>query len=362
MHPRLRVFPDYGEEGLREPINGVLGLSRDKPYYLADESRKAQSTRGPSYLHALKNAEIITEATVSFKIAPFGFESEIDFGPPKEDRIRKDGEMKWINVNDDFFWSASCLGFAIGTQSNGWQWGSIVDAEKTVSYGQVYSIFDTGSSSVIIPADYFESYLALIYEQMEGDEFEVASGYVLTKCYEDFPNLYFLFDGRWLALHPADYLVDVSESQDRSMCVLLLSPGSQSFIVMGLPAYMNYYTVHEDVNNRIGFAPHTTSDKDDLKRGKQPKRVLESLRPAPEFGMGAASLFIVLFIIVFFMTVWILLVYEISKKSDTFERPACFCLAGILVIAIFAMVMLYSVRPLVDDLINGEPKYARSTL
>ena len=43
-----------------------------------------------------------------------------------------------------------------------------------MSYGHVYSIFDTGSSSVVIPKDYFSNFLRQIFAAMEGNEHEVA--------------------------------------------------------------------------------------------------------------------------------------------------------------------------------------------
>ena len=77
--------------------------------------------------------------------------------------------------------------------------------------GSVYSIFDTGSSAIIFPKDYFTGFLVELYSQMDGDEYELASGYVMSKCYEDFPTLYFMFDGRWIAVDPDDYVVDISD-------------------------------------------------------------------------------------------------------------------------------------------------------
>lgn len=96
---------------------------------------------------------------------------------------------------------------------------------------------------------------------MSGNEYELAQGYVISKCYDDFPVVSFLFEDKWLQVYPDEYVVDISETQDRSMCVLLMSEGDHPFIIMGLPIYMNYYTVHDDDNNRIGFAPHSTSSK-----------------------------------------------------------------------------------------------------
>lgn len=70
-----------------------------------------------------------------------------------------------------------------------------------------------------------------------------------------------MFDKTWLTVDPADYVVDISDSQDRSLCLLQITKGEQPFAVMGLPLLMNYYTVHDDVKGQIGFAPHTSSTK-----------------------------------------------------------------------------------------------------
>ena len=102
---------------------------------------------------------------------------------------------------------------------------------------------------------------------MAENEHELAQGYVMSKCYNDFPMLHFLFDQRWISVHQTDYVIDVSEAKDRSLCVLLLSPGNHPFIVMGMPVYMNYYAVHEDSYDRIGFAPLVNSPKVDLVTG-----------------------------------------------------------------------------------------------
>ena len=50
-----------------------------------------------------------------------------------------------------------------------------------------------------------------IYSTMSGDEYELANGYVVTKCYDDFPSLHFLFDDKWLTVDPSEYVVDISD-------------------------------------------------------------------------------------------------------------------------------------------------------
>ena len=61
------------QEGLREPIDGVLGLARNKPFFVTEETdgqsdfdSDRKLARGPSYIMALKNADLINETTFAF--------------------------------------------------------------------------------------------------------------------------------------------------------------------------------------------------------------------------------------------------------------------------------------------------------
>lgn len=58
--------------------------------------------------------------------------------------------------------------------------------------GDLYAIFDSGSSTINVPAKYFANFIDLIFEQMaDGSEYKVVEGFVMTKCYTDFPDLWF---------------------------------------------------------------------------------------------------------------------------------------------------------------------------
>ena len=100
---------------------------------------------------ALENAKLISENTFSFYMAPYGKDSSLDFGKPRIDRMRDPKELRWIDLNEDFFWSANCKGFAIGALDNSWSWGSIRDQEETVTDNSIYSMFDTAASQIIVP-------------------------------------------------------------------------------------------------------------------------------------------------------------------------------------------------------------------
>lgn len=267
---------------------------------------------------AMKNANLISENTFSFSMAPFGTESTMDFGAPQESKMRDPAELQWISLNDDYFWSAHCQGFAIGSPSNSWAWGSVKGQSQTIQDGEVYSMFDTGATAIIFPKYYFQQVIMEIFSEMGGNEYEISSGYVITKCYEDFPSLHFLFNDKWVAVDPADYVVDISENQDRSICVLLLSESDIAFFIMGLPVYMDYYTVHDDEANKIGFAPRTGSSKEKLRTGERPERFLLSTDPE-DIEQSIWSWIISAALVLTFMTCWTCYVLESIFEEDDDE-------------------------------------------
>ena len=88
----------------------------------------------------------------------------------------------------------------------------------------------------------------------------------MTRCHQNFPSLYFLLEDAWLEVSPSHYVVNLSQGGDSSdICVLLLKAHDAAFIVMGIPLYMDYYTTHDETNNRIGFVPHTSSNLSSIK-------------------------------------------------------------------------------------------------
>ena len=160
---------------------------------------------------ALNLADQIDYHSFSFLMARDAEGSTIDFGTPKtEERIAEGTELEYIRTLDDFYWSALCQGFAMGSTENAWKWGSVEGEFDTVSLGQVYSIFDTGSTAIILPSFYFNHFLGLLFEAIGETQFHLEEGYVFSKCYDNFPTIHFLFDNKWIAVEPVDYMIDAS--------------------------------------------------------------------------------------------------------------------------------------------------------
>ena len=182
---------------------------------------------------------------------------------------------------------------------------------------------------------------------MGDDQYELSQGYVVTKCYDDFPQIHFHFGDLWLSMEPKDYVVDISDNQDRSLCVLLLSESTSPFFIMGLPIYMDYYTVHDDANNRMGFAPRAGSTKTALLEGTQPDRVFDSLDPEDP-PLSLYSWYISAALVLVFSGFWMYLIASsLAKRPGQVHLGTMACVA-LSFIFIFGIIVYVYLQPLIN--------------
>ena len=146
--------------------------------------------------------------------------------------------------------------------------------DLTIKDHSVYSIIDTGSNGIYYSALYYEALIRKIFEYVQGETWAMRDEIVNTLCY-DFPSLFFMFDNKWIEVRPEDYVVDISGAQDRSLCILLIFPQNTAYHIFGMPLLVNYYTIHEMEEGRIGFAPHKDSQKSKLVEAKVPTTLFD---------------------------------------------------------------------------------------
>lgn len=116
----------------------------------------------------------------------------------------------------------------------------------------------------MISGAYHADLINYIFRYVGDNQYEVYSGYVLSKCYSNFPDLYFLFNNHWLMVKADEYVVDASEAQDGSQCLLLIVALDAPYNIFGTPIFQGYYSVFEqdaDGSARLGFAPNNLSSK-----------------------------------------------------------------------------------------------------
>ena len=115
------------QSGIREPIDGIMGMSRNKPFHIQPESG---NNSGPLYVEHLYKAGVIGEDKFSFYFTEPGTLSWVDLGEPDFSNIREDAILENLQmIEEDFFWAEYCQGVAIGdTKSeNAYSWQSLPD-------------------------------------------------------------------------------------------------------------------------------------------------------------------------------------------------------------------------------------------
>ena len=168
----FEFFLIENQKGIAEPIDGILGMSRNNPFHVAPE---AGNTTGPLYVEALAKAGIIPENKFSFYFTEPGTLSWVDLGEPQLDNIRSNATLVDTQmIEEDFFWSGYCQGVAIGdtTEANVYSWGT-TDDYTTEKNNAFYSIIDTGSTALMISALYFESLITKIMAKVPDAEWSL---------------------------------------------------------------------------------------------------------------------------------------------------------------------------------------------
>lgn len=87
---------------------------------------------------------------------------------------------------------------------------------------------------------------------------------MLTECADSFESVFFMFSEMWIEITPSEYVKDVSEAQDGTVCMLLFMPFEQEIFLLGSPIFMNYYATHQDPKGQIIITPHNKSNKSTL--------------------------------------------------------------------------------------------------
>ena len=193
--------------------------------------------------------------------------SYVDFGKYQETSTA--GEIKYIPTLEDYFWSVETLAVGFGKDS-----GDKPRKFKT----PVYSIIDTSYPTIAIANEYFDTYIDAIFSKTRGRNYQVEQGQVLVQCDYQFPNLYFMIGDYWLEVRPEEYVLDVSEGNDASLCIFAISQNTESFNILGGPVLQDYYSIFNLEDGTIGVAPHTVSQKEVLADATLPKQKLSSAK------------------------------------------------------------------------------------
>ena len=264
----FQFFMIEQQVGIQEPIDGIMGMARNKPLHLTPE---LGNKSGPLYMEALYSNGIIDQNTFSFYYTEAGKLSWVDLGSPDLENVREGSEVSNIQfIEEDFFYGQYCQGVAFGDTNveNTMVWGTLSDYTTEVD-NSFYTILDTGATALMISNLYFEAFVTQIFDRLPGVAFEFKNNRIFTECSADFPPLFFMFDEHWLEVDAKDYVYEVDGD---GTCLLFILPTDLPMNVLGMPIFVDYYSMHNPETGVIGFAPHDASTKQDIVRGTIPPK------------------------------------------------------------------------------------------
>lgn len=69
-----------------------------------------------------------------------------------------------------------------------------------VKGGEVYTIFDSGSSSIAVPDPLFDPFIREIFTIAGISSYDLSNGLIITECSDDMPDIHFMFERQWLTV------------------------------------------------------------------------------------------------------------------------------------------------------------------
>ena len=117
----------------------------------------------------------------------------------------------------------------------------------------------------MISALYYESLIVELFKTAGIDDWMYTQGVVLTKCKYSLPSVFFLIDGFWVEARAEDYMFDYAG--DGNECILFIMSVDSPMNILGMPVFVDYYTIHDPVTGIVSWAPHGNSPKGDLLPG-----------------------------------------------------------------------------------------------
>ena len=221
-----------GQSGLYAlSSSGIVGMS---PNHFEEES--------DLFIEKMKEAGAIDQAVFSISIGMNDVQSKITFGGYDLEEYAT-GPIKWHNIDlFSAYWEVDMmhLHFELG-------------GERQYLFPGRRLIVDSGTSFNLMPEtdltkllSYFESSLNLQFT------FDMVPYAVCSHNQSDsFPDLHFKIDSTYYTLPRESYVL-----YEDGLCALkLMSSSSMGIWILGLNFFENYYTVFDQENRRVGFAP-----------------------------------------------------------------------------------------------------------
>ena len=252
------------QTGIPPQVDGILGLTQGKDPRGGEDAVvfPEDFVIGPLYIDFLQKGGWITEKAFSTHFEGFDGSSFIDFGPKVASSYSTDDEVVTINMEKGFFYSAFPQGIRFGDETTSDQY-SLQDS---------IAIFSTALSFSMVPSSVSAEFFSVL---LRDKEYYEKNGLFYVDCSMEFKDIYIMFQERWMQLSGKDMILDISKTQDMSLCVVNIIPNVDDFWVLGNSLYKDYYITHRPVNALLEVAPTEKSRKPPLYKGIIPNKPLQ---------------------------------------------------------------------------------------
>lgn len=199
---------------------------------------------GPVFHDELFRNKEVPKNVFAFYLGKMDEESSLQLGTYSNSYMRNAAELTWLDLPYNYFWYSTADAFRVGNSSGKYF------TEQPV-------IFDTGTTLSYIPSLLYTPFMD---ELTKGRDVQQESGFYIAKCSDvnKFKSLHLYIDNLWFEFTPKYYMIELGESYNGYDCLLGFSQGS--VFLLGDSFLANYYSIHDNENSRIGFAPSVTSD------------------------------------------------------------------------------------------------------
>lgn len=265
-----------GSPGLGNKIDGIMGMARPivPPGFRYE--------LGPSFPQSMSKPKF--NFHLATKSKKNGGTSFVDFGNPVAGNMKNPdlNAALYVDLKQDFYWSSMIKAVGFGTDVIKGKNGNFAFTSDPVTnfsgrrtpYKQIYSIFDTGTSFTLIPANYWKPYTEQIIHHFKIEQHIIENGAFAFFCNErnKFKPLRFMFPGTinkekkdvWLTMNPEDYIIELGNKDVAGgLCALAIRKNKADFFMMGNSFFRGYYAMHDaSPNGSLAFTPSSTGGKE----------------------------------------------------------------------------------------------------
>lgn len=196
-------------------------------------------------------------------------QSSVEIGGYSTSNMKNAADLTYITLSDSIYWNVNVTGFRVGESATYGGSGSEFATEKPL-----LAIIDSGFSYISIPysnhldltsyiyiAVYSTIKALLMKDQPTFSSSDYAYYYtILGSCNRtSYPSLYLYIDGSYYEIDPFTFVLDYDSSK-KGWCTIAIEESYYDYWTLGDAFLRNYYTIFDETNNKIGFAPHKTSN------------------------------------------------------------------------------------------------------